>query len=299
MPAIQKRYDFVMIFDVKDGNPNGDPDAGNAPRIDPETGHGLVTDVCLKRKLRNYVMEAKGAEKSFDIFVKDKAVLNRAISQAYKDAGVDLETPPKDAKKRRNAGEAQDGEVDVGRAMMCATFFDVRAFGAVMSTGANAGQVRGPVQLTFARSVDPIITLEHSITRMAVTNEDDAAKQKTMGRKMTVPYAVYVAHGFISPQLAAPPRGTGFSESDLALLWEAFGKMFEHDRSAARGLMSLQRLVAFEHESALGSAPAHRLFDLVTITRKDVTAPARSFQDYEVTVGKSPPGVRILEPVSA
>jgi CRISPR-associated protein Csd2 len=252
----------------------------------------------LKRKLRNYVQEARSGQKGFDIFIKDKAVLNRAIDQAYKDAGIDLTAPPKDVKKRRTDGEAQDGEIDVGRAMMCATFFDVRTFGAVMSTGANAGQVRGPVQLTFSRSVDPIITLEHSITRMAVAKEEDASKERTMGRKMTVPYAVYVAHGFVSPQLAAAPRGTGFSEDDLALLWEAFGKMFEHDRSAARGLMSLRRLVAFEHESALGSAPAHRLFDLVKVGRKGGAGPARSFEDYEVKVGEAPPGVRILEPVA-
>jgi CRISPR-associated protein Csd2 len=297
MNAIQKRYDFVLLFDVQDGNPNGDPDAGNSPRIDPETGDGLVTDVCLKRKLRNYVLAAKGAKAPYDIFVKEKAVLNQLIEGAYKDLGIDLEKEPKGGKKRREKGTAQNGEVEAGRKKMRDTYFDVRTFGAVMSTGANAGQVRGPVQLTFSRSVAPIVALEHSITRMAVTTEEDAEKQggdnRTMGRKMTVPYGLYRAHGFVSPQLAAQ---TGFSQEDLSLLWEAFSRMFELDRSAARGLMSLRRLIVFEHESPLGSAPAHRLFDLVKVEAKEPAKPARHYADFTVTVGSAPKGVTLLEP---
>jgi CRISPR-associated protein Csd2 len=302
MSALQKRYDFVLLFDVQDGNPNGDPDAGNSPRIDPETGDGLVTDVCLKRKVRNYVLAAKQAKAPHDIFVKEKAVLNNVIDQAYAALGIDLEKDPKDpkdGKKRKDKGSAQNGEVDAGRKKMCETFFDVRTFGAVMSTGANAGQVRGPVQLTFARSVAPIVALEHSITRMAVATEEEAEKQggenRTMGRKMTIPYGLYRAHGFISPQLAAQ---TGFTQDDLALLWEAFGRMFELDRSAARGLMSLRRLVVFEHDSALGSAPAHRLFELVKVARNDEAKPARQFADFAVTVGAPPAGVKVIEPVA-
>ncbi len=302
MTALQKRYDFVLLFDVQDGNPNGDPDAGNSPRIDPETGDGLVTDVCLKRKVRNYVLAAKQAMAPHDIFVKEKAVLNNTIDDAYKALGIDLEKDPKDpkdGKKRKEKGAAQNGEVDAGRKKMCETFFDVRTFGAVMSTGANAGQVRGPVQLTFARSVAPVVALEHSITRMAVATEEEAEKQKgdnrTMGRKMTIPYGLYRAHGFISPQLAAQ---TGFSHEDLGLLWEAFGRMFELDRSAARGLMSLRRLIVFEHESALGSAPAHRLFDLINVTRNDCTKPARDFSDFTVAVGNAPKCVKVIEPVA-
>lgn len=302
MTALQKRYDFVLVFDVQDGNPNGDPDAGNAPRIDPETGHGLVTDVCLKRKVRNYVLAARQAKPPYDVFVKEKAVLNSVIAEAYRNLEIDLDAPPrdeKDGKKRKDKGTAQNGEVDAGRKAMCKAFYDVRTFGAVMSTGPNAGQVRGPVQLTFARSVSPVVALEHSITRMAVATEEEAEKQggdnRTMGRKMTVPYGLYVAHGFVSPQLAAQ---TGFGEEDLALLWEAFGRMFELDRSAARGLMSLRRLVVFEHDSALGSAPAHRLFDLVRVSRKDESKPARQFADFSVEVGAAPSGVRILEPVA-
>lgn len=302
MAALDKRYDFVLLFDVQDGNPNGDPDAGNSPRIDPETGDGLVTDVCLKRKVRNYVLAAKQAKAPHDIFVKEKAILNATIAEAYKALGVDLEKDPKDpkdGKKRKDKGAAQNGEVDAGRRKMCETFFDVRTFGAVMSTGANAGQVRGPVQLTFARSVAPVVALEHSITRMAVATEDEAEKQKgenrTMGRKMTVPYGLYRAHGFVSPQLAAQ---TGFTAGDLGLLWEAFGRMFELDRSAARGLMSLRRLIVFEHESPLGSAPAHRLFELVRVTRADESKPARSYSDFTVAVGDAPRGVKILEPVA-
>jgi CRISPR-associated protein Csd2 len=285
---IKNRYDFVLLFDVQDGNPNGDPDAGNLPRVDAETGCGLVTDVCLKRKVRNYAMLTKGTEAGYDIFVKEKGVLNRAIVGAYEALGIDLEKPPadeKDGKKRNDKGKGQGKEVEKARDQMCGTFFDIRAFGAVLSIGANAGQVRGPVQMTFGRSVDPIVSLEHSITRMAVATEAEAEKQsgdnRTMGRKNTVPYGLYVSHGFISAPLA---NQTKFSEDDLALLWNSLVNMFEHDRSAARGLMATQKLIVFKHESALGNAPAHKLFDRVQIKRKDESKPARSIHDYEITI---------------
>lgn len=288
MTDIQNRFDFVFVFDVKDGNPNGDPDAGNLPRIDPETGHGLVTDVCIKRKLRNYLLVTKPGQAGYDVFVKEKAVLNRTIDAAYKEVGIDLEKEPadkKDGAKRKEKGEGQGGEVEKARAQMCRSFFDVRAFGAVMSTGANAGQVRGPVQITFSRSIDPIVTLEHSITRMAVATEKEAEAQggdnRTMGRKNTVPYGVYVGHGFISPQLA---KQTGFTQEDLELFWTAMKNMFEHDRSAARGMMSLRKLFVFKHASPLGDAPAHRLFERVSIKKVDDKKPARTFSDYEVNV---------------
>ena len=298
--VIDKRYDFVLLFDVQDGNPNGDPDAGNLPRIDPETGHGLVTDVCLKRKVRNYVLTAKGGEAPFDVFIKEKAVLNLVMEEEYKASGIDLDVAPKnkdDGEKRKDKGKAQGREVDAGRAAMCGRYYDVRTFGAVMSTGPNAGQVRGPVQLTFARSIEPILSLEHSITRMAVTTEEDAEKQKgdnrTMGRKATVPYGLYRAHGFVSPALAERAegrrlQGTGFSTSDLKLLWTALANMFEHDRSAARGLMSTRALIVFEHASKLGDAHSHELFSRVKIAKKDREKPARSFDDYEVTVEGKP-----------
>lgn len=285
-----KRYDFVLLFDVTDGNPNGDPDAGNAPRVDPETGHGLVTDVCLKRKVRNYVALTKGAAAGYDIFVREKAVLNSAIQGAYDGLAIDLAAAPRDKRdgaKRNNKGKGQGGEVELARGAMCKRYFDVRAFGAVMSTGADAGQVRGPVQLTFARSIEPIVAIEHSITRVAVATEEEAEKQggdnRTMGRKATVPYGLYRAHGFFSPALA---EKTGFSGDDLALLWNSLVNMFEHDRSAARGLMATRALVVFEHDAPLGSAPAHVLFDRVTVARRGGDAgPARSFKDYEVRVG--------------
>jgi len=297
--AIKNRYDFVLVFDVQDGNPNGDPDAGNLPRIDAETGCGLVTDVCLKRKVRNYVQMTQDATKGFDIFVKEKAILNQLIDRGYEAIGIDLEKPPADAadgKKRNEKGVGQGKEVDKARQQMCKAFYDIRTFGAVMSTGANAGQVRGPVQMTFGRSVDPIVSLEHSITRMAVATEAEAEKQggdnRTMGRKNTVPYGVYVAHGFISAHLAAQ---TGFSEDDLKLLWEALANMFEHDRSAARGLMATRKLVVFKHNSALGNAPAHKLFERVAIKRKDESKPARSFADYDVRIDKA--GLKDVEPI--
>lgn len=284
---LSKRHDFVFLFDVQDGNPNGDPDAGNLPRVDPETGHGLVTDVCLKRKVRNYV-----ALKGQPIFIREKAILNQLIEKAYNDLGIDLEADAKsagdrDGKKRKSKAQGKNEEVDQARAHMCKTYYDVRTFGAVMSTGANAGQVRGPVQLTFARSVDPIVTLEHSITRMAVATEEEAAKQggdnRTMGRKNTVPYGLYRAHGFVSPAFA---KQTGFTARDLELFWEALEHMFEHDRSAARGLMTTRAVVIFEHASDLGNARAHELFDRVKVVAKN--KPPRSFADYVVTLDGEP-----------
>lgn len=296
--TISARYDFVLLFDVQDGNPNGDPDAGNLPRVDPETGHGLVTDVCLKRKIRNYVAFAKSGSASFDIFIKEKAILNKLMESEYQDLGIDLEAVPKDkadGAKRREKGKAQGSEVDAGRTAMCERFFDVRTFGAVMSTGPNAGQVRGPVQLTFARSIDPILTLEHSITRMAVATEEEAEKQggdnRTMGRKNTVPYGLYCAHGFVTPAFA---QQTGFSDADLDLVWQALQNMFELDRSAARGLMMSRALIVFKHQSPLGNARAADLFDRVQVKRKS-GEPPRSFSDYEVTVrdGGLPAGIEL------
>jgi CRISPR-associated protein Csd2 len=281
---LKNRYDFMLVFDVKDGNPNGDPDAGNLPRVDAETGEGLVTDVCLKRKVRNYVQLTKGADAGYDIFVKEKAVLNNLVDAAYAELGIDA-----NAKK-----PAKGDAVDKGRVLMCKKFFDIRTFGAVLSSGANAGQVRGPVQITFARSIDPVVTLEHSITRMAVTKIEDVDKERTMGRKNTVPYGLYVAYGFVSPALAAQ---TGFSEEDLDLLWSALVNMFEHDHSAARGMMATQKLIVFKHDTALGNAPSHRLFDLVKIEKKPEVAVARKFADYDVTLDRAalPAGVEVIE----
>lgn len=305
---ITKRYDFVVLFDVQDGNPNGDPDAGNLPRVDAETGMGLVTDVCLKRKVRNFVQltqaDSEGkANPGFDIFVKEKGILNRSIAKAYADLGIDLDSEPKDAKdgkKRNSKGEAQGSEVTKGRGQMSKDYFDIRAFGAVMSTGANAGQVRGPIQMTFSRSVEPVVVLEHSITRMAVATEAEAEKQsgdnRTMGRKFTIPYGLYRGHGFVSAHLA---NQTGFSQEDLDLFWKAVEQMFEHDRSAARGLMSTRALLVFEHDSALGNAPAHKLFDLVKVERATSDGPARSFEDYRILVNEAalPFGVTLLRKV--
>lgn len=284
MSELKNRIDFVYIFDVQDGNPNGDPDAGNLPRVDAETGMGLVTDVCLKRKVRNYVQVAKQLADGYDIFIKEKAVLNTLIDAAHEDESV------KKAEEKDKANAARD--------IMCKKYYDIRTFGALMTTGKNAGQVRGPIQMTFARSVDPITASEHSITRMAVATEKEAEKQKgdnrTMGRKATVPYGLYVCHGFISANLA---QQSGFSQEDLDLFFEALKNMFDVDRSAARGLMSAQRLIAFKHDSVLGNAPANKLFDLVKVERKDKTIPARSFADYEVSIDKEhlPSGVTIEE----
>ena len=280
---IQNRYDFIYLFDVQDGNPNGDPDAGNLPRIDFETGQGLVTDVCLKRKVRNYVQTKVGEDQLNQIFVKEGAVLNDEIKKAYK--ALDL--------KPKEKGKESDNK-DKARQYMCEHYYDIRTFGAVMSTGYNAGQVRGAVQLTFARSIDPVVTSEHTVTRMAVTDEEDKDKERTMGRKSTVPYGLYRAHGFISAALA---RETTFSEDDLALLWEALKNMFDLDRSAARGLMAARRLIVFKHKDDLGNAPAHKLFELVKVEAKDPSRPARSFSDYEITIDESklPKGVELLD----
>jgi CRISPR-associated protein Csd2 len=278
--SIANRYDFVLLFEVTNGNPNGDPDAGNLPRVDAETGLGLVTDVSLKRKVRNFVGMVKQDEPPYEIYVKEKAVLNQQHRRAYEAIGAADLLEGDDKKKGRKGGD----KVDEARAWMCRNFYDVRTFGAVMSTGINCGQVRGPVQLTFARSVEPVMTLEHSITRMAVATEAEAEKQggdnRTMGRKFTIPYGLYRAHGFVSAHLA---KQTGFGEEDLELLWQALEKMFEHDRSAARGEMATRRLYVFEHDSALGNAPAHRLFERVTIERAS-EGPARSFADYRVKI---------------
>ncbi len=275
--SLNNRYDFVLLFDVKDGNPNGDPDAGNLPRLDAETGHSLVTDVCLKRKVRNYVGLAHGEQPPYEIYVKEKAVLNKQHERAY--VGIGKADLLKGDDKKRKGGDA----VDEARQWMCKNFYDVRTFGAVMSTGVNCGQVRGPVQLTFARSISPVVALEHSITRMAVATEAEAEKQggdnRTMGRKFTVPYGLYRAHGFVSAHLA---RQTGFSEEDLALLWSSLANMFDHDRSAARGEMSTRGLYVFKHEGELGDAPAHSLFDLVEAQQNDPAATARAFSDFTV-----------------
>lgn len=282
MAELKNRFDFVFVFDVKDGNPNGDPDAGNLPRVDAETGMGLVTDVCLKRKVRDYVQVSKNCAEGYDIFIKEKAVLNTLIDKAHEDEDV------KEAKDKTMAA----------RDFMCKKYYDIRTFGAVMSTGKNAGQVRGPIQLTFARSTDPIIASEHSITRMAVATEKEAEKQsgdnRTMGRKATIPYGLYVGYGFVSANLA---KQTGFSEEDLDLFWEALKNMFDVDRSAARGLMSAQKLIVFKHDSELGNAPANKLFDLVKIEKKDNNDVPRSFFDYNVTIDteKLPQGVTIEE----
>ena len=301
--SLAHRYDFVLVFDVKDGNPNGDPDAGNMPRLDAESGHGLVSDVSLKRKVRNFVGLVKeqderapvDGEKRFEIYVREKAILNHQHQRAY--SALNLDAAPEeqaqeateniaiDAKKKKPAKDKRKGSADdvsQARQWMCQNFFDVRTFGAVMSTGTNCGQVRGPVQLTFARSVEPIVALEHSITRMAVTNEKDQADDgdnRTMGRKHTVPYGVYVAHGFVSSFLA---KQTGFGEDDLELVFQALSQMFEHDRSAARGEMSTRGLYVFKHDSELGNAPAHALFDRLQVTPKEPGAVARSFDAYSV-----------------
>lgn len=314
MTILANRYDFALIFEVVNGNPNGDPDAGNMPRLDPETNRGLVTDVSLKRKIRNYVDLARHGEDGFHIYVEEGAILNDKHRQAYKALRPDDAKAAKDAK----LSPKDDAEAKALTAFMCRNFFDVRTFGAVMSTGVNCGQVKGPVQMSFARSVEPILPLEISITRMAATNEaekkqkaegDDTNERtdnRTMGRKHIVPYGLYVAHGFISAKFA---ERTGFSEEDLALLFQALTTMFEHDRSAARGEMATRKLIVFKHENALGNAPAHTLFDRVRIgrnvdgefrvidSRLDNLPPARAFSDYVVTIDRDglPAGVEVME----
>ena len=287
MTAIQNRYEFVYLFDVSNGNPNGDPDAGNLPRLDPETNQGLVTDVAIKRKIRNYVALEKERQPGYTIYMQEKSVLNNQHKQAYTALGIEHEAKklPKDEAKAREL-----------TAWMCANFFDVRAFGAVMTTEVNAGQVRGPVQLAFASSIDPVVPMEISITRVAVTNEKDLEKERTMGRKHILPYGLYRMHGFISAKLA---ERTGFSEDDLALLWRALTNLFEHDRSAARGEMSARKLIVFKHDHPMGNAPAHVLFDTVTVARADdrAEAPVRSFADYRVALDRDalPSGVTVTE----
>jgi CRISPR-associated protein Csd2 len=295
MSAITHRYEFVFLFDVTNGNPNGDPDAGNLPRLDPETNKGLVTDVCLKRKIRNYVTLDKGDNEGFAIYMQEKAVLNNQHAIGRKAVGLEKETA--EELKKLPKDEAKARELT---AWMCSNFFDIRAFGAVMTTGVNAGQVRGPVQLAFATSIDPVVPMEVSITRMAVTTQKEADDQsgdnRTMGRKHIIPYGLYRVHGFVSAKLA---ERTGFSESDLQLLWQSLINMFEHDRSAARGEMAARKLFVFEHESAMGNAPAHKLFDAVTVERltTDADGPARAFTDYKVAVARDtlPPGVTLQQ----
>ena len=296
MTTLNHRYDFVYLFDVNNGNPNGDPDAGNLPRLDPETNQGLVTDVCLKRKVRNFVELAKGDESGYAIYVQEGALLNEQHRKAYQVVRPDDEK----VKTQKKLSPQSDEEMDALRGFMCNNFFDVRTFGAVMSTGINCGQVRGPVQMTFARSIEPIVPLEMSITRMAATSEqekkerekasgenegDERTEHRTMGRKHIVPYGLYRAHGFVSAKLA---ERTGFSPEDLDVLWNALTQMFEHDHSAARGEMIARQLIAFKHTSALGNAPAHRLFERVSVQRTEangsegILPPARSFADYRV-----------------
>ncbi|WP_123103865.1 type I-C CRISPR-associated protein Cas7/Csd2 [Acidithiobacillus sulfuriphilus] len=359
--SLSNRYDFVLLFEVKDGNPNGDPDAGNLPRLDAETGHGLVTDVSLKRKVRNFIALLHQYSRPYDIYVKEKAVLGRSHVEAFDTLGISLgeegrqtiseeqsealqelglpdglsvdeveegkfelvtaadidkkavqdwikESKPNaalkklltDTLKKSKGRKPTQTESENGKKWLCQNFFDIRTFGAVLSlkSAPNCGQVRGPVQLTFARSVDPIIAQEHSITRMAVATEAEAEKQggdnRTMGRKHTVPYGLYVAHGFVSSFLA---KQTGFSDADLELLWQALSQMFDHDRSAARGEMATRGLYVFKHESELGNAPAHTLFERIQVVRKaDVP---RSFADYEVAVNEAelPSGVALLRMV--
>jgi CRISPR-associated protein Csd2 len=318
--ALARRHEFVLFFDVKKGNPNGDPDAGNMPRMDPETGHGLVSDVSLKRKIRNYVELAKADAPRFRIYVTEGAILNEKHREAY------IRERPDDAAARRDRrlNPKSDDEAVRLRNFMCDNFYDVRTFGAVMSTGINAGQVRGPVQITFAESIEPILPLEISITRMAATNEaekkdraegdDDNEKRgdkRTMGRKHIVPYGLYRAHGYISAPLASHPvKGTGFSDEDVELLFEALDNMFEHDHSAARGEMETRKLIIFRHASALGNARASELFERVSTCRvfqgechppgdpkTDNWPPARSFADYQIKIDRDglPPGVEIIE----
>ena len=281
---IRNRYDFVILFDVENGNPNGDPDAGNMPRVAPETGYGLVTDVCLKRKIRNYVETLKEDAPGYRIYIKDGVPLNRSDNEAIAALGIDG-----DLKAAKKSTPDIDRKL---RDWMCQNFFDIRTFGAVMTTfvkGAlNCGQVRGPVQLGFARSVDPIVPQEVTITRVAITTEADAEKKGTeMGRKHIVPYGLYRAEGFVSANLAR--KTTGFSDEDLQLLWQAILNMFENDHSAARGKMAVRELIIFKHDSELGNAPSYKLFDAVTVARKDGIAVPRSYQDYTVTVADTLP----------
>jgi CRISPR-associated protein Csd2 len=278
--AIKNRYEFAVLFDVENGNPNGDPDADNMPRIDPETNNGIVTDVCLKRKIRNYVEAVKEDETGYKIYIKDGIPLNTSDKTAYEHVGVEV-------------SKAQESKADIDsqiRNFMCSNFYDIRTFGAVMTTFVkarlNCGQVRGPVQIGFARSIDPIVPQEVTITRIAITTEEDAKKKETeMGRKYIVPYALYKAEGYISANLAQ--KVTGFSEDDLALLWEAIINMFEHDRSAARGKMAVRELIVFKHDSALGNTQAYKLFDTISVNKKDDVETPRKYADYTITINES------------
>lgn len=292
---IRNRYEFVILFDVENGNPNGDPDAGNMPRIDPETGHGIVTDVCLKRKIRNYIETVKEDEPGYKIYIKDNVPLNASDETAFEMLQID----PKNIKEAKKNRENLDLEI---RDFMCKNFFDIRTFGAVMTTFVkaklNCGQVRGPVQLTFARSIDPVVQQEVTITRVAITTKEDSEKKGTeMGRKYVIPYALYRAEGFISANLAR--KVTGFSEEDLALLWNAVVNMFEHDHAAARGKMTVRELIVFRHESELGNAPSYKLFDTVSVKRKESAQIARQYQDYEIAVDTAalPEGVSCVRMV--
>lgn len=285
MTTISNRYEFVLLYDVENGNPNGDPDAGNMPRIDPETGYGIVTDVAIKRKIRNYAELVKGDSKGYRIYVKEGTPLNQNHVEAYEAIGL---------KTKSNATAAQ---VNDARKWMCANFFDVRTFGAVMSTGDNCGQVRGPIQINFSRSIDPIVQQEVTITRQTVTKIEDADKERTMGRKHVVPYALYKVEGYVSAKLANDAsKGTGFSEDDLSLFWDALVNMFEHDHSAARGKMASRKLFVFKHKDELGNAPSHKLFDMVQVEKNDGVIIPRKFGDYTVKVeGDAPDGVDLIE----
>jgi CRISPR-associated protein Csd2 len=283
--SIQNRYEFVYLFDVENGNPNGDPDAGNMPRIDPETSFGILTDVCLKRKVRNYVELAKKNESPYKIYVREKAVLSTERTGAYQSLSDE------EKKDKQTAAE-------LGKRFMCKNYYDVRTFGAVMATKENnCGQVRGPVQFNFGRSVDPIVPLELTVTRVAVETEAEKEKERMMGRKHIVPYALYRTEGYVSAHLA---EQTGFSQDDLELLWNALRQMFEQDHSAARGKMNARKLIVFKHETALGNAPAHKLFDLVTVKRNSTESkPARAFSDYVIKIDKAnvPAGVTLEEKI--
>ena len=293
--AIKNRYEFMILFDVENGNPNGDPDAGNLPRIDPESGYGLVTDVCLKRKIRNYVELVKESEPGYRIYVKEGVPLNRSDNEAYQSIGV-TDKSVKEAKKK-------DPDIDLKiRNYMCDNFFDIRTFGAVMTTfvkaALNCGQVRGPVQLGFAKSIDPVISQEVTITRVAITTDKDAEEKKTeIGRKSIIPYALYRTEGYVSANLAR--KVTGFSEEDLELLWQAIINMFENDHSAARGNMAVRELIVFKHDSELGNCPAYKLFDAVDVHRKDGVICARKYSDYEVTLHteKIPDSVEVMRKI--
>lgn len=289
---IKNRYEFVLLYDVENGNPNGDPDAGNMPRIDPETGYGIVTDVCLKRKIRNYVELVKGDASEHKIYIKEGIPLNAQHKTAY--VGTNTPLPKNDAEKKAIGKDFE--KLNTLRQFMCKNYYDIRTFGAVMMTEVNCGQVRGPIQINFSRSIDPIVQQEVTITRMAVTREDED-KTREMGRKHIVPYGLYRAEGYISAKLANDEtKGTGFSEDDLKLFWDALVNMFEHDHSAARGKMAAQKLYVFKHKDELGNAPSHKLFELIDVKKKESVVIPRKFADYDVTlVGKAPEGVELIE----